>query len=342
MLKLFAQKVWHSRDFFRLATSLVLLVSAAILQPTIQVKRDIRNYLLVVDISQSMNVEDVTIKGVSSSRLAYTKEMLQNIVANMPCGTGVGIAIFAGTGIAALYTPLEVCENYSVILDTISHLEWRNAWAANSQIRQSLFSLATVLRSFSEPAQVVYFTDGEEAPKLHIFNTKDLSSFQKSSDWLFVGIGSEKGAGIPKFSDQNQLIGYWSNDSFAVQPGISQISQGNLGARDTSVAISENDTYQSKLDEKYLKSLAKEIDGDYVRGDNLVSVLSAMKDQKPAAHIVAPMDVSWVLASLAGLVLISAYLPRRMISINKDSGRKVSKKPILTFEASQLTNYDDL
>jgi mxaL protein len=79
-----------------------------------------------------------------------------------------------------------------------------------------MFTLARVIRAFPEPAQVVYFTDGEEAPKLHAFNTKDLTNFQGGNGWLFVGIGSDKGTAIPKLDDKNQVIGYWSADSFAM------------------------------------------------------------------------------------------------------------------------------
>jgi mxaL protein len=99
-----------------------------------------------------------------------------------------------------------------------------------------MLTLARVLRAFPEPAQVVYFSDGEEAPKLHAFNTKDLTNFQGGNGWLFVGIGSIEGAPIPKYDEKNQLIGYWSNDSFAMQPGIAQISEANLGVRDNNVA----------------------------------------------------------------------------------------------------------
>ena len=49
--------------------------------------------------------------------------------------------------------------------------------------------------------------------------------------WLVVGIGSEKGAPIPKLDEDNKLLGYWSAESFQMQPGVAQISQENFGAR---------------------------------------------------------------------------------------------------------------
>lgn len=302
----------NRRDATLLASAFILLIAAAF-KPTLPMPRNIYSYLLVADISQSMNVIDTSLNGKPTSRMAYTQYMLHHIVANMPCGTRVSIGLFAGVSVAALYNPIEVCSNYAAIQDTIDHLDWRTAWSGNSRLRDSMFTLARVIRAFPEPAQVVYFTDGEEAPKLHAFNTKDLTNFQGGNGWLFVGVGSDKGTAIPKLDDKNQLIGYWSADSFAMQPGIAQISEANIGVRDNNVAGATGDRYVSKLQEEYLKDLSKQVSGDYVRGDSLQSILSAMKNQKPARRDIAPYDIQWILASLAGFLLLMAYLPKQPI-----------------------------
>jgi mxaL protein len=299
----------HRHDTALLAAALILLI-AALFKPTVPIKRDIYSYLLVADISQSMNVMDKELNGKPVSRIAYTQDVLHNLVGSMPCGTNVSIGLFAGVSVAALYTPIEVCANYAAIQDTIDHLDWRTGWSGNSRIRESMLTLARVIRAFPEGAQVVYFTDGEEAPKLHAFNTRDLTNFQGGDGWLFVGIGSDKGTPIPKLDDKNQLIGYWANDSFAMQPGIAQISEANIGVRDNNVSSGESDRYLSKLDEEYLKSMAKEVNGSYVRGDSLQAVQRAMKKQKPARRDKAAFELRWVLASIAGLLFIAAYLPR--------------------------------
>ena len=297
------------RDVGMLGAAFLLLIIAAF-KPTIPLPRNIYSYILVVDISQSMNVEDASLNGKSTSRIAYTQAMLHQIIANMPCDTRVSIGLFAGVSIAALYNPIEVCSNYAAIQDTIDHLDWRTAWSGNSRLRDSMLTLARVLRAFPEPAQVVYFSDGEEAPKLHAFNTKDLTNFQGGNGWLFVGIGSIEGAPIPKYDEKNQLIGYWSNDSFAMQPGIAQISEANLGVRDNNVAGGTGDRFISKLQEDYLKDLSKEVSGDYVRGDSLQNILTAMKHQKPARTDIAPYGIHWILASIAALLVLVTYLPK--------------------------------
>lgn len=297
----------EQRDTALLSGALVLLI-IAMLHPTIPVKHNIYTYLLVADISQSMNAEDAKQDGKTVSRIAHTQKLMRELVSSLPCGTKVSVGLFAGVSVAALYHPIEVCANFNAIQGTIEHLDWRTAWSGNSRVRESLYSTARAIRGFPEPAQVVFFTDGEEAPKLHAFNTKDLKGFQGGDGWLFVGIGSEEGVAIPKLSETNQVIGYWSNESFALQPGIAQISESNLGKRGDDVAIGTHDRFISKLNPEYLKSVAKDIDGHYVFGDNVHTILDAMKDQKPARRDVAPFDLHWLLSAAAGLLLLLAYL----------------------------------
>jgi len=299
----------HRRDVTLLAVALLLLI-IALFNPKIPIKRDIYSYMLVADISQSMNTVDKTLNGKPVSRMVFMQDLMHRMIGELPCGTNVSMSLFAGVSVAALYTPIEVCENFDAINDTIDHLDWRTAWSGNSRVRASMTTLAKTIRSFPEPAQVVFFTDGEEAPKLHVFNRSDLTAFQGGEDWLFVGIGSDAGTPIPKFDEHNQLIGYWSGDSFAMQPGIAQISESNLGVRDDNVAGGTSDRYLSKLDEEYLKELAKEVNGLYVRGNDVHDVLSAMKKQKPVRKDKAGFEIRWLLAGLAGVLFILAYTPK--------------------------------
>jgi len=312
----------HRRDVTLLALALLLLV-IALFNPKIPVKRDIYSYMLVADISQSMNTVDKSLNGKPVSRMVFTQDLMHRMIGELPCGTNVSISLFAGVSVAALYTPIEVCENFDAINDTIDHLDWRTAWSGNSRVRASMITLAKTIRSFPEPAQVVFFTDGEEAPKLHVFNRTDLTAFQGGEDWLFVGIGSDIGTPIPKFDEHNQLIGYWSGDSFAMQPGIAQISESNLGVRDDNVAGGTSDRYLSKLDEEYLKELAKEVNGLYVHGNNVHDVLSAMKKQKPVRKDKAGFEIRWLLASLAGILFILAYTPKHPLQELKTQWRNL-------------------
>ena len=306
-MKDFLKKIILNKNLALLQLTL-LCILFAIFNPKIKVTRNIYNYIFVVDISQSMMTQDIEINDQNISRLDYTKKTIKKIIGKLPCKTKVSIGMFAGVSVAATYTPIEVCNNFSAINKTIDHLDWRSTWSGNTRLRESTVNLARLIRSFPESAQVVFFTDGEEAPRLHVFNTRDLNQFQGGVDWLFVGIGSDKGTPIPKYDAENQLIGFWSNDSFALQPGIAQISESNIGTRNDSVASGENDRYLSKLDEKYLISLAKIIRGDYIKGDNINNIMSKMKKQKAAWKDKSDFQLRNIFALLALIFFIMRFI----------------------------------
>jgi mxaL protein len=299
-------------DFFLLVSFLLMVL--ALINPSIPVKQSLYNYILIADISQSMNTEDMKINQKTVSRLDYTKHIMSRLVEDFPCGTKVSIGMFAGVSVSATYSPIEVCENFSNINTTISKLDWRATWSGNTRIRESVVNLARLIRSFPESAQVIYFTDGEEAPKLHVFNTRDLEQFQGGNDWLFVGIGSDEGAPIPKYDNKNQLIGYWSNDSFALQPGIAQISESNIGVRDNKVASGATDRYMSKLDSEYLEKLAKEIGGLYINGQSYRAIRKEMKKQPPAWKAPDKFYLQPILCFFALLFFIARYLSKANIN----------------------------
>ena len=299
-------------DFFLLVSFFLLVL--ALVNPSIPVNQSLYNYILIADISQSMNTEDMKINQKMVSRLEYTKHIMSRLVEDFPCGTKVSIGMFAGVSVSATYSPIEVCENFSNINTTISKLDWRVTWSGNTRIRESVINLARLIRSFPESAQVVYFTDGEEAPKLHVFNTRDLEQFQGGNDWLFVGIGSNEGAPIPKYDNKNQLIGYWSNDSFALQPGIAQISESNIGVRDNKVASGATDRYMSKLDSEYLEKLAKEIGGFYVDGQSYRAIRKEMKKQPPAWKAPDQFYLQPILCFLALLFFIARFISKANIT----------------------------
>ena len=299
-------------DFFLLVSFILLLL--ALINPSIPVNQSLYNYILIADISQSMNTEDMKVNQKTVSRLDYTKHIMSRLVEDFPCGTKVSIGMFAGVSVSSTYSPIEVCENFSNINTTISKLDWRATWSGNTRIRESMVNLARLIRSFPESAQVVFFTDGEEAPKLHVFNTRDLEQFQGGNDWLFVGIGSDEGAPIPKYDNKNQLIGYWSNDSFALQPGIAQISESNIGVRDNKVASGATDRYMSKLDSEYLEKLAKEIGGFYVDGQSYRAVKKEMKKQPPAWKAPDQFYLQPILCFLALLFFIARFVSKANIT----------------------------
>jgi len=100
----------------------VICLVIALINPKFTMKKDISNYIFVVDITQSMLTQDAKLNGEKVSRLKYAKDIAQQVLEQLPCKTKVSIGMFAGVSVAATYTPIEVCENFSAINETVDDL----------------------------------------------------------------------------------------------------------------------------------------------------------------------------------------------------------------------------
>ncbi len=287
----------------------LLLLLVASMNPTVLTRHQAPTYMVFVDVTQSMNVRDATLFGKPISRLEYTQYLLKKTIKKLPCGTKVGLGIFFKSSVAWLYAPLETCENYNILMDTIDHLEWRMASQGSSNIRQALLTIATSLITSGETGQVVFITDGDEAPPLNIFSKTSLANWQGGSGWLLVGVGGDKPAPIPKFNNKNEVIGYWSTYSIQIQPS-SRVNEGPSDSRDESIATEAYEYYLSKLDETYLKELANDIHAKYVRLTSEDALIDAMLNQpSPAAITGYRFPLKHLFAFGALLFMLSVYLP---------------------------------
>lgn len=299
-------KRWFKqRDFIFLLLALLLL-AMVFFQPTIHWKRDLHHYLLIVDITQSMNAADMRLNGQAASRLDYTRQLLGDAIVRMPCGTKVSLGVFSAETIALLFTPIEVCKNYDVIQDSIAHLEWRMAWRGNSRLRFGMQSAAALLSSLDSSAQVVFFTDGDEAPKLNAINKSDLSAWQGGAGWLIVGVGGDQPVPVPKLDSENKVLGYWAFSNSIMAPSQVQ-SEESVGTRDDSIASAEYDRYLSQLDEIYLRELSAEIGATYMRANTADALINKMQEQKPAAKELTEIDIGPFLIGAALLLVLACY-----------------------------------
>ena len=287
----------------------VLLLVLALVKPQIRLKQEVHNYLLVADVSQSMNAEDVQVNGQNVNRMAYTRHLMKRVVETSPCGTYISVGVFAAENVALLFMPLEVCANYDEITEAIEHLEWRMAWSGNSRLSFGVKAAASVFDSLNAPAKMLFFTDGDEAPKVNAINKLDLSGVQIGQNVVLVGVGGHQPVAIPRYNSANKWVGYWSSDAKehgAVGAAYSDTSQDEP---DPEVAYAEYDRYLSQLDTEYLKSLAQEIKGSYIEGRDTEEFYDFVQSQKPAASFVTDYSLRWVYLSLAGLLILLTFLP---------------------------------
>jgi mxaL protein len=105
-----------------------LLLIAALLLPPFNVPRSSFDYIVVFDISQSMNVEDYALDGKPVSRLVYAREAARRALRNLPCGSRVGWAAFAEYRTLMLLAPVEVCRNYDDLLASLANIDGGMRW----------------------------------------------------------------------------------------------------------------------------------------------------------------------------------------------------------------------
>jgi mxaL protein len=291
-----------------LAASIFLLL--ALIKPQIQLKQEVHNYLLVADVSQSMNAEDVKLNNQNVSRIAYTRHLMKKIVETSPCGTYISVGIFASDNVALLITPLEVCTNYDVITDSIEHLEWRMAWKGNSRLSFGVRAAANTFDSLNVPAQMLFFTDGDEAPRVNVTIKQDLSGIQIGKNFVFVGVGGHAKAAVPRYNAANKRVGFWpiSDNNNAGAVGVTY-ADSSLDDPDPSVASAEYDRFLSQLEDDYLKSLAGEIKAKYIEGQNTPAFYEFVQQQKPAASFVTAYSIRWLYLVLAVILVLSTFIP---------------------------------
>ncbi len=298
----------HHETLLYLAALLFLLL--ALIQPSIQLKQEVHNYLLVADVSQSMNAEDEKLEQQPVSRLAFTRQLMKNVVQKSPCGTYFSVGIFASDNVALLMNPLEACANLDVITDTIDHLEWRMAWKGNSRLSFGVRASANVFDSLNVPAQMLFFTDGDEAPRVNVTIQQDLSAIQIGQNFAFVGVGGPSKVPVPRYNSGNKRVGYWpvSDNNNAGAVGVTY-SDPSRDEPDPPVAYAEYDRFLSQLEEEYLQSLAAEFKAQYIKGQDSDAFYAFVQKQKPAASFVTAYSVRWIYLILALALLLSGYLP---------------------------------
>lgn len=279
-----------------------LLVAAA--NPSPSLPHEFRNIVFVVDITQSMNVQDMRHDGRTLSRLEYVRVTLAQALTDLPCGTKIGIALFANAETVPLFTPIEVCANYDALQRTLAHLEWRMAWHGSSHLRLGLQSVSTMMTQMPEPAHMVFLTDGDEAPPLNSITRVELSGLRNRHDWLLAGIGSATPGPIPKMDAYDRIIGYWSIYAAKLEP--SQIvDEESRGKRDDSIASDPHEYYLSALQETYLRNLAGEIGASYVRVDAAATLIHAMQQLPSLGQGHRPTALGWLFALLAGMLVLA-------------------------------------
>jgi mxaL protein len=279
-----------------IAAATVLLILAMVLPP-FNVPRSSFDYVVVFDISQSMNVEDYALDGKPVSRLAYAREAARRAVRSLPCGSRVGWAAFAEYRTLLLLAPVEVCRNYDDLLASLANIDGGMRWSNASEISKGVYWAMRAARDAGAGLNVLFLTDGQEAPpvdpsrQLPLFDDLKVGQIR---GWL-MGVGGDTPRPIPRTDEEGRPIGYWR---------AFEVMQLDYGSRNRSA--NDGREHLSALREPYLRDLAQRVGLDYARLSSLDAMSEAMLDQRFAARRPIPTELQW-LPLLAALFLLLAY-----------------------------------
>jgi mxaL protein len=294
-------------------------LAGAFLEPAIVLRRPTFDYVITLDITQSMNTRDTVLDGVRMSRIDYAKRLLSGLLRRLPCGSRIGWAIFTEYRVFLLFTPVEVCANYDALEETLSRINNDMAWAGGSQIARGLFAGLQVASQVPGRPDFVLITDGQEAPPVNPDFRPAFNGTAGAVPGVILGVGGDKLSRIPMIGRDGRFLGYWQANQV---PQTDAYSAG----RSTSVAhdllynqagqpikpIPPSGTEQlSSLKAAYLASLARETGLQYRRLDGpdaLYSVLTQRAFARPA-RVRTP--VGFAPAALAIVLLTWLYWPRR-------------------------------
>jgi mxaL protein len=292
-----------------------LLLLAAIFMPPFDMSRATYDYLVVFDITQSMNVEDYDLDGVPVSRLTFAREAVRRTLHELPCGSRVGWGVFAEYRTLVLLAPIEVCGNYNDLLASLDRIDGRMRWGNASEISKGLFWAMRGARDVGGHPRVLFLTDGQEAPPVDGDGLAMFDDLKRGdiSGWL-IGVGGYTPRPIPRTDADGRPIGFWHADE-VVQRDIKTIGHAAVASHE----------HLSEVREAYLRYLARQVGFEYLHMSRPESIREAMLHPRFAEQRRAPTDFAW-LAAVAALVTLvlgfsRALLRRLSYRIRADSSK---------------------
>ena len=308
----------------RAITIALVLLLCALLLPQVSLPQKTYSYIVIFDVTQSMDVQDYDLDGMAVSRLTFAREAVRRALRELPCGSRVGWGAFAEYRSILLLAPVEVCANYNDLLASLDRIDGRMRWANASEIRKGVYWAMRASTEVGGKPDVLFLTDGQEAPPevgpgLPMFD--DLKRGEPHG-WL-VGVGGYTPRRIPRTDDDGRNVGYWRADEVIQLNDVVGDSATNGGAAAGSSGSTSSTTASgtagapravsheqlSEVREPHLRALAEQVGFDYTHLTSLDSVDAAMQDSRFARRRSAPADIGWIPALAALLMLAIRFRP---------------------------------
>ena len=286
----------HQQILLALA-GLTLLIG--LVQPTLTLPRSVHRYRVIVDITQSMNTEDYHHLDYPSNRLGFVKATLHRMIRTLPCGSEISVGLFTTQNIQFLFDPLEVCQHSGVLNETLDHIDWRMAWAADSHVEMGIYHALNEMARDEDDARLIFFTDGQETPPQSVKPQYQPEGYHPSG--MIVGVGGLAPSTVPRFDRDNRRIGNWENADIDKPPISTNVYSLTVETR----SLPETGPYLSSLDETHLKEIAAYTQLEYFRLEEPDALINQVLKPRWAIDRPTRTDIRPGLALMAlALVLI--------------------------------------
>lgn len=279
-----------------------LALGLALLRPGLAIERPLFNHVVVLDVTQSMNVQDALVDGKPASRLALAKQALREALLQLPCGSKLGLGLFTEYRSYLLLAPVEVCANLQELRATLAHIDGRMAWTGNSEVAKGLFSGLAIAQQLPYKPALVFVTDGHEAPPLDARNWPRFNQQPGEVPGWIVGVGGLTPMPIPKIDPLGRPLGFWRADE-VLQADPRSASRDAVPGR----AKPQGSEHLSSLREAHLRRLAAETGLKVLRLQDTHVLGPALTEPALARPVPARADLRWAPALLALLLLLARH-----------------------------------
>ena len=316
---------WRAHRHRGLLGGAALALAASFFDPGVTLQRPRFEHVVVLDVTQSMNVADMRLAGEPVSRLGYAKHALREALLQLPCGSKIGWAIFTEYRSFLLLAPIEVCANLDELRASLAQIGTPMAWAGNSEVAKGLHSALVIAKALPAKPSIVFITDGHEAPPLSPRFRPAFDDKPGEVPGLIVGVGDLRPVPIPKSDPQGRPLGFWRADEVLQTDPRSQGRGGSVqnetmaddgavngpaGASAAALGAMPGSEHLSALREGYLRLLAGEQGLAFTRLDAVPGLSLAWRAPALARLAPARADARVALAALAlALLLVHFAVP---------------------------------
>tara|TARA_R110002167_G_scaffold24552_2_gene86098 strand:+ start:1146 stop:2075 length:930 start_codon:yes stop_codon:yes gene_type:complete len=286
----------------------VLLIMASLWFPRTDRTVKVMDLLFVLDITQSMDVKDVEQDGQVISRLTWATEYTRQTLQQLPCGSHVGLAAFTEARSLVLINPVEVCSSYNDLTQILSKINGSMAWALSSEVSKAAFVAIDQAKLMEPSPDVVFITDGHEAPPLHETLYPKYQGKLGEVSGVFVGVGGDKLLPIPKHELDGTENGFWQQNEVMHEDVYASLRNDSKEVR----AARPHNEHLSSQKKSNLEKLAKMLNFDYVASPSTSNtVIDALKQKVKTRDQV--VDYNWApwFIGIALFLLVLLYFPIR-------------------------------